>query len=181
MAMAMTGSIAMSFVPNITGTISTVTLGVTVQPSANADGNLNVYLAEGPVAIPMTTNFSFTSMQLLGTATTTAAVGTATTLTNVLPPTALPVFSGSTYYLLLQPGDTNTSILWNENTAGAVSDYYASSDMGLSFTHGGVFNSDALEVDVVAAAIPEPSTWITGAMLAGALALLGAKRVRASR
>src|SRR4029077_12446852 len=109
-----------------------------------------------------------------------AAVGTANTLTNVLPPNALPVFSGSTYYLLLEPGDSNTSILWNENTAGAVSDYYASSDMGTTFTHGGVFNSDALEVDVLEA-IPEPSTSISGAMLAGIVAWLGTKRVRASR
>jgi len=178
--MSLTGSIALSFVPNVTGTISMVSLGITVEPSPNADGNVSVFLAEGPVAIPMTSNFSFTSVQALGTATTTAAVGTDNTLTNVSPPNALPVFSGNTYYLLIKPGDSNTSILWNENTTGAQSDYYASSDLGSTFTHGGTFNSDALEVDVLEA-IPEPSTWISGAMLAGVVALLGAQRVGKAR
>jgi len=178
--MLMSGSIAMSFVPTVTGTISAVTLGITVQaegPGGTTDGNVNVFLAQGPMELTPGV-FNFTSIVALGSAMTTAPVGDPTTpLTSVLPPTPLPIFSGNTYYLLLEPGTPFTSILWNENITGAMSDYYASSDMGATFIHGGVFNSDALQVDVDVTAIPEPSTWITGAMMVGVVGWLGRRRL----
>src|SRR5690349_15053211 len=51
--MLMSGSIAMSFVPTTTGTISAVTLGITVGegPGGAADGNVNVFLAQGPMVL----------------------------------------------------------------------------------------------------------------------------------
>src|SRR5436190_19251871 len=57
--MMMSGSIAMSFVPNTTGTLSSLTLGITVQPGA--DGTVNVFLAENPMTVMGVTTFG--SMQ----------------------------------------------------------------------------------------------------------------------
>jgi hypothetical protein len=172
------GSIAMSFVPNADGTISAIVLGVTF--TAGSDGNINLSLASNPMTVGAVTTFG--SEQALGSVTTTAQTGTTTSaLTTLSNPAALPIFAGNTYYLVMTPGDANTSVTWNENVLGATSNYYSSTDLGATFTLGGVFGSDALEVDVSAAAVPEPATWISGAMLAGTIALLGAKRMRRSR
>src|SRR5690349_10791469 len=43
------GSIAMSFVPNDTGTISVVILGITF--NLPGDGNVNLFLAENPMTV----------------------------------------------------------------------------------------------------------------------------------
>lgn len=170
-----TGSIAMSFVPNASGTITVVILGITF--NVGDDGNVNLFLASNPMTVGGVTTFG--SEQSLGTATTTAQFGTTnSTLTTVNAPAPLPIFSGTTYYLVMVPSDATSSVVWNENSTGATSDYYASTDMGATFTFGGTFGSDALQMEVDVTAIPEPSTWLTAAMLAGALGLLGMRRVR---
>ena len=175
------GSIAMSFVPTVTGTISSIELGLTVFPGF--DGNVNVYLGQNPTPLPNDPNRVNLAQVPLGNATTTAPVGTDTTLTQVVPPNPVTVFSGQTYYMVLTPGipmgQPNIKVLWNENITGAISTYYQSNDNGATFTLGGVFNSDALEVDVLQA-IPEPSTWVGAALMTGAMVSVGARRFRRS-
>jgi hypothetical protein len=169
------GSIAMSFVPNATGTITVVILGITFNMSA--DGNVNLFLASNPTTMAGMTTFG--SEQALGTATTTSQFGTTNSaLTTVSSPAPLQIFSGTTYYLVMTPSDANTSVVWNENVTGATSDYYSSADLGATFAFGGTFGSDALQIEVDMTAIPEPATWVPGAMLTGVLGLLGVRRLR---
>ena len=173
-----TASLAMSFLSSQTGTLSSLTLGMTYMPSGN--GMVNVYLAENP----MNTGpfWVFASQTLLGQMTTTDQYGsTNSALTTLSTPAPLPIFSGSTYYLLLTPADANTSVLWNENVTGAWSSYYTSSDMGATFQYGGLFGSDAFQAEVNVTAIPEASTWLTGILVTSVLGLVAVRRVRAAK
>ena len=166
--------IAMSWVSSQTGTISSLTLGITFVAPAN--GSVNIFLAENPMNIgPFDV---FTSQLLLGQVTTNDQYGTTnsalTTLTNPAP---LPVFSGNTYYLVVAPADANSRVVWHANLTGAISSYFFSTDDGVNYTLAGIFDSDALQVDVTA--IPEASTWLTGVLVASVLGLVTVRRVRA--
>jgi hypothetical protein len=174
--MGASASLAMSFVPTLSGTISSLSLGLTF--NAPGDGNVDIYLASDPMTAAGIT--TFTMETLLGTASATAAFGsTNSTLTIVSNPAPLSLLSGNTYYLVLVPSDSNTSIVWNANITGATSTYYTSSDLGATFTLGGVFDSDALQVDVTP--VPEPATWIAGALLTGLISFSALRRRQARR
>jgi hypothetical protein len=71
----------------------------------------------------------------------------------------LPTLTSGGQYWVTVSSDISNSIVWNSNTTGDVSDQAISTDGGATWFSPSGLTPGAYEVDSIATAVPEPSTW----------------------
>ncbi len=165
-------STACSFVPTISGNLSSIDMGVTLGTRLGPQSNGNFILS-------LATNNAgggplITSTLASGSLTATVGFGntnSALTTFNYTGPT-LSLSTGVTYWLVITPVDDYTYAVWNASTISTPSTLYYSTDGGNIYNDNG---SAATAFRVNVGAVPEPSTYALLA-LGGATIFLTVRR-----
>jgi len=88
--------------------------------------------------------------------------------------------TGTKYWITVSTADSGDSIVWNWNSTGDVSDQAISTDGSVSWFSPSGLTPGAFEVES-AVAVPEPSTFIIGAMLLLSFAISALRKSRKSQ
>jgi len=166
------------FTSGLTGGITSVTLGLEVlNIFPGNDGNVNVYFEPVPSSPGLV---DLSTATLLGTATTTTDYFTSDssqlTSVNLLAPGLITLTANQQYYLIVQPGDSNTFVSWASNNTGATGNVFISPDFGATFAPFPTNTFPAFQIET--AAVPEPSSLFLGALGAIGAGILSLRRKR---
>jgi hypothetical protein len=126
-------STACSFVPSISGSLTSIDMGVTLGPSSN--GNFTLSLdANNPGGGPLT-SLTLASAQLTATA-PFGSINSALTTFSYSGPT-LSLSTNSIYWLVITPSDDHSYAVWNSSTISTASTLYYSTDGGNTYSGNG--------------------------------------------
>jgi len=160
---------AVSFVPSITGNLTSISLGVGCITPADFNFTLNLD-ANNPSGGPLTTDI-LASAELAAPMLFGGSDSALVTFNYSGP--AIGLSTGETYWLVLTPDDADTNVAWNDSVLSTETSRYESTD-GSTYSNAGNFVPPAYQVSVTR--VPEPSA--CGIFVPGFLGIYFIRRTR---